>query len=174
MTHNTQVTLFIAALGVTWGIGTALLLFSNGVMLGAVGLDYVLAGESRFLFGWLLPHGSTEITAILLAGQAGFVLAAALIGWGRRVSLRDRVRLISGDLVTLIGGIAILLIWSGFIEAFLSQYHEPTLPYALKIGFGAAEIGLLVLWLACSGRRPRRGAGADTAAGTASVTDRAR
>ena len=32
--------------------------------------DYILAGESVFLLGWLLPHGAIEIPAILLAGQA--------------------------------------------------------------------------------------------------------
>ena len=152
MTHNTQVSLLVMALGATWGIGTALLLFSNGVMLGAVALDYVQAGESQFLLGWLLPHGVTEITAILLAGQAGFVLAAVLIGWGDRRRLRERLRRVSGDLVTLITGVAVLLVWSGVVEAFLSQYHEPALPYALKIGLGAIEMALLALWLMASGK----------------------
>ena len=80
MTHNTKVSIFTMALGMTWGVGTIMMLFYNGVILGVVGLDYVQAGEAKFLLGWLLPHGSVEIPAILLAGQAGFVLAGALIG----------------------------------------------------------------------------------------------
>jgi hypothetical protein len=97
-----------------------------------------------------------------VAGQAGLVLAGALIGRGRRAPLRERMRRIGGDLVTLIGGIIVLLVWAGAIEAFLSQYHEPVLPYSLKIGVGCAQMGLLALWLGFSGRRPTAADESDT------------
>ncbi|MBI5091031.1 MAG: stage II sporulation protein M [Candidatus Hydrogenedentes bacterium] len=161
MTHNTQVSVFVMALGLTWGIGTTLLLFANGVMLGAVALDYVLAGQTRFVAGWLLPHGSVEIPAILLAGQAGLVLAGALIGWGTRDSLRTRLRSISADLITLIFGVAIMLVWAGIVEACFSQFHEPILPYSLKILFGVVELVLLTAFLGWSGRRRANGGDPD-------------
>jgi len=153
MTHNTKVAIFTLALGMTWGIGTLIMLFYNGVILGAVALDYVMAGETTFLLGWLLPHGAIEIPAIVLAGQSGLVLAGALIGWGKPLSLKMRLRKISADLVTLIFGVAVMLIWAGIVEAFFSQYHEPVLPYEVKIGFGILELVLLVLFLARSGGR---------------------
>ncbi|MDY7036260.1 MAG: stage II sporulation protein M [Thermodesulfobacteriota bacterium] len=156
MTHNTKVSILALALGMTWGIGTVILLFINGVMLGAVVLDYILGGEAKFLAGWLLPHGTVEIPAILLAGQAGLVLAFALIGWGRPVPLKARIRKISGDLVTLISGVALMLVWAGLIEAFFSQYHEPVLPYEVKIGFGMIELILLSLFLGKSGKKDDR------------------
>ena len=152
MTHNTKVAIFTLALGTTWGIGTLIMLFYNGVILGAVAIDYVLAGESAFLLGWLLPHGAIEIPAILLAGQAGIVLASALIGWGKPISLRMRLRQISPDLVTLICGVALMLVWAGIIEAFFSQYHEPVLPYTFKIAFGCIELLILVFFLGRAGR----------------------
>ena len=43
---------------------------------------------------------------------------------------------------------AILLVWSGIVEAFLSQYHEPVVPYGFKIGLGLVEVALLIAWLA--------------------------
>ncbi len=156
MTHNTKVSIFTLALGMTWGIGTLIMLFYNGVILGAVALDYVLAGQTSFLLGWLLPHGAIEIPAIVLAGQSGLVLAGALIGWGQPVALKMRLRKIGGDLVTLIFGVAVMLVWAGIVEAFFSQYHEPVLPYGVKIGFGALELILLVLFLARSGRNRKR------------------
>jgi uncharacterized membrane protein SpoIIM required for sporulation len=104
--------------------------------------------------GWLLPHGAIEIPAILLAGQAGLILASALIGWGKPLSLRMRLRKISADLVTLIFGVAVMLVWAGIIEAFFSQYHEPVIPYAAKIGFGILELILLTLFLSKSGKGP--------------------
>jgi uncharacterized membrane protein SpoIIM required for sporulation len=152
MTHNTKVSILAMALGMTWGVGTIILLFYNGVILGAVAVDYCAAGQTKFLLGWLLPHGAFEIPAILIAGQAGLVLANALIGWGQRTSLRTRLRAISRDLVTLIAGAAIFLVWAGFVEAFLSQYHEPIVPYGVKIGFGSAELALLFLFLSKCGK----------------------
>ena len=153
MTHNTKVAIFTLALGLTWGIGTLIMLFYNGIILGAVAVDYVMAGETSFLLGWLLPHGAVEIPAILLAGQAGIVLAGALIGWGKPISLRMRLRKISNDLVTLISGVALMLVWAGIIEAFFSQYHEPVMPYAVKIGFGVFELIILALFLGMAGRK---------------------
>ncbi len=153
MTHNTKVSIFTLALGITWGIGTLIMLFYNGIILGAVALDYALAGETPFLLGWLLPHGAIEIPAIILAGQSGLVLAGALIGWGKPISLRTRLRIISGDLVTLIIGVAVMLVWAGIVEAFFSQYHEPVIAYEIKIGFGVLELILLVFFLARSGKK---------------------
>jgi len=153
MTQNTQVAILCLSLGMSWGIGTVVLLFYNGAVLGAVIFDYLMAGQGRFLCGWLLPHGVVEIPAFLIAGQAGLVLAAALIGWGDRTPARTRLRRAWPDLGALIGGVAVLLVWSGFVESFLSQYHEPVLPYSLKIGFGALEALLLTLFLARSGSK---------------------
>jgi uncharacterized membrane protein SpoIIM required for sporulation len=153
MTHNTRVAILTLALGMTWGIGTLMMLFYNGVTLGAVAIDYVLAGETPFLLGWLMPHGVIEIPAILLAGQAGIVLAGALIGWGKPISLRMRLRKISNDLATLICGVALMLVWAGIVEAFFSQYHEPVLPYSIKIAFGAFELIILALFLGRAGRK---------------------
>lgn len=158
ITNNTGVALKTLAFGVTWGIGTIVVLFSTGVMLGAVSLDYLLAGHAKFLLGWLLPHGSFEIPAILIAGQAGLMLGGALIGWGSRETMATRLRAISGDLVTLIAGVTLMLIWAGIIEAWFSQYHAPVLPYWVKIAFGCVEVVLLVAYFGWCGRTENPGA----------------
>jgi len=153
MTHNTQVSIFTMALGMTWGVGTVVMLFYNGVILGAIATDYVADGQGKFLVGWLLPHGSFEIPAILIAGQAGLLLGRAIIGRGTRKNLAERLREIGPDVVTLIGGVGVMLIWAGLVESFFSQYHEPVLPYSIKIGFGLVELVALTLFLWKSGRK---------------------
>ena len=153
MTHNTKVSIFTLALGMTWGVGTIISLFYNGVILGAVAVDYIRAGQTKFLLGWLMPHGVIEIPAILIAGQAGLMLAFALIGRGKRNTMRARLREISGDIATLIFGFTLMLIWAGFIESFLSQYHEPVIPYSAKIAFGCVELVLLTVFLSKSGTK---------------------
>jgi uncharacterized membrane protein SpoIIM required for sporulation len=156
MTHNTRVAVFILALGITWGIGSVLMLFYNGVIIGAIAFDYARAGYTTFLLGWLLPHGVVEIPAILIAGQAAFVLAGALIGRGDRMPRADRLRAVVPSLVTLAGGCAVMLVWAGTIESFISQYHQPVLPYAAKIGFGCFELLALTLLLTTGGRQRGR------------------
>ena len=153
MTNNIKVSFFTMALGLTWGIGTFISLFYNGVILGAVCFDYVIDGQAKFLAGWLLPHGSVEIPSILLAGQAGFLIASALIGWGQRNTMRERFRELVPDLTAIILAAALILVWAGIIEAFFSQYHEPVLPYSVKITFGLVQLIALFVFLARSGRK---------------------
>lgn len=152
MTHNTRISILVLALGISWGVGSMILLFYNGVILGAVMADYLLAHEGVFLAGWLLPHGTVEIPSILIAGEAGLLLASAMIGWGNRQSLKTRLRSILPDLVTLIGGVACLLVWAGLVEAFFSQNHEPVIPYSVKISVGLVELLLLFSFLFFGGR----------------------
>lgn len=152
LVNNARVSILALALGMTFGAGTVLLLFFNGVLVGAVCADFVLAGETAFLAGWLLPHGSIELPAIVLAGQAGLLLGHAMIGWGDRRPRTARLASVAPDLLTLIGGSAVMLAWAAVVEAFLSQYHEPQVPYALKIGFGMLELAGLGLYIGLAGR----------------------
>lgn len=151
MANNIGVSFTSMAAGMTFGILTILIVFSNGLDLGAVAFDYIHAGQSKFLLGWLLPHGVFEIPALLIASQAGFVLAGALIGWQSRLTRSERLRAVSADVFTLAAGSTVLLVWAGLIESFVSQYHQPVLPYAFKIAFGLAELVVLVAFLARSG-----------------------
>jgi uncharacterized membrane protein SpoIIM required for sporulation len=152
MANNIRVAINTLAFGLTYGIGSVLLLFYNGVVLGGVGADYILDGQSTFLCAWLLPHGSFELTAIFIAGQAALVLARAMIGWGTREGMRSRLRATVPDLATLIGGAALMLVWAGLVESYLSQYHAPVVPYFYKIAFGVAELIVLGAFFKWCGR----------------------
>ena len=147
--HNIEVAMLAAALGVTFGIGTALLLFENGVLLGAVAVRYTQQGFGLFMTAWLLPHGVFEIPSILIAGQAGFYLARVLL---RRREDRD-VRQSMREWLVLIAGTAMMLVWAGMMEAFFSQHHAPVLPYGFKVAVGVAELALLTVYLSLIGRR---------------------
>jgi uncharacterized membrane protein SpoIIM required for sporulation len=147
--HNIQVALLAAALGVTFGIGTALLLFENGVLLGAVAVHYTRQGFGLFMTAWLLPHGVFEIPSILIAGQAGFYLARLLLRRREDRNVRQAMR----EWLVLVAGLAMMLVWAGFMEAFFSQHHAPVLPYGFKVAVAAAELALLTIYLLMIGRR---------------------
>lgn len=151
MQNNITVSLRAIAFGITFGIGTLILLFYNGILMGGICVDYIAAGKGVFLAGWLLPHGSIEIPSILIAGQAGFVIAKTLISF-RKEDFHQKLRAVGPDIAVLTGGLAVMLIWAGLIEAFFSQYHEPVIPYWLKIAFGIIEVIALGVFLMYGGR----------------------
>ena len=146
--HNIEVALVAAALGVTFGIGTALLLFENGVLLGAVAVHYTQRGFGLFMTAWLLPHGVFEIPSILIAGQAGFYLARLLLHRREDRNVRQAMR----EWLVLVAGLAMMLVWAGLMEAFFSQHHAPVLPYGFKVAIAAAELVLLTIYLLLIGR----------------------
>ena len=147
--HNIQVSLLAAALGVTFGIGTALLLFENGILLGAVAVRYTQQGFGLFMSAWLLPHGAFEIPSILIAGQAGFYLARLLLRRREDRNVREAMK----EWLVLVAGLAMMLVWAGLMEAFFSQHHAPVLPYGFKIAVAISELVLLTIYLLMVGRR---------------------
>lgn len=152
MVNNTKVTILAMVLGFLWGIFTFVMLFYNGTLIGVVMFDYIADGQGTFLTAWLLPHGSFELPAIFIGGQAGLVIARTMFGWGTNLKLRQRFSRIRGDLLTLIGGAALLLVWAGIVESFLSQYHAPQF-YPWKIAFGVIQLIALILYLSFAGRK---------------------
>lgn len=155
MRNNITVSIRALALGMTWGIGTVASLFYNGIIVGQVTAEYVNAGQSAFVAGWLLPHGSIELPAIFIAGQCGLILAGALIGRGSRKSLSERFRAVGPDVITIIGGVAVMLVWAGIVESYFSQHHQPRLPYWIKITFGSLQLLGLVAFLSSAWWRAR-------------------
>jgi uncharacterized membrane protein SpoIIM required for sporulation/uncharacterized RDD family membrane protein YckC len=119
LTNNIQVTLLAFAFGLTAGAGTAFVLITNGIQLGAVAGWMTARGNSAALWGWIMPHGGTELLAITLAGGAGFVLARAIIAPGevrRGVALRK----VAPSALFIELGVMVMLVFAGIIEGFVS------------------------------------------------------
>ena len=151
-THNIEVSFAVFALGLTFGVGTAALLVFNGVPLGALAMQYHLAGKAIFFWAWILPHGIPELTSIAIAGGAGLLLARGLLLPGPR-RRRDALRAEARQSATLVVGLIPILVLAGVIEGTVSQVHAPVLPYAAKLAF-AALIGCAVYgYLLLAGRQ---------------------
>ena len=147
-THNIQVAFLAFALGITVGVGTALMLFVNGLLLGALAQVYTAKGMAGWFWAWILPHGIPEITAICIAGAAGFVIARGQVaprGLPRGLALRqEAVRA-----VKLLFGTLALFVLAGLIEGTVSQLHPPKLSVAFKVSF-ALSVGVGVYAYLCS------------------------
>lgn len=145
-THNIRVSIFAFGLGLTFGVGTLVLLFYNGALLGSIAQAYLADGVFEFFVAWVGPHGSIEIPSIIFAGTAGFMLARAQWRLDGSTTWRQ-IAQIRPQLTALILGTASLLVIAGLIEGGFSQINEPTLPYPLKITVAATLFVTLCLYL---------------------------
>ncbi|HTP50898.1 MAG TPA: stage II sporulation protein M [Anaeromyxobacteraceae bacterium] len=148
--NNVAVVALAFALGLTGGLGTAAVLIGNGLLLGAVAAHCERHGMLRPLLGFVAAHGPAELAAVLLAAQAGFLLAAAVWAPGelsRQDALRERARE-GGRLlvlvVPLLGGVAL-------VESHVSP--AATLSAGWKAALGLALVAALAIYLAWPGRR---------------------
>ncbi|MBI5570165.1 MAG: stage II sporulation protein M [Desulfomonile tiedjei] len=149
MTHNISVTFLTFAAGITFGVGTIYLLGLNGLLLGTIAGLCFRHQLSLQLWSFVLPHGSLELSAIVLSGAAGLILGHALVDPGpyRRLeflSVRSR------DAVALALGCVPLLAIAGVIEAFFSP---SPLPPWLKLGTAGVLFLLLVTLLGLAAAR---------------------
>lgn len=118
--HNSRIAILAFALGFVAGLPTLLLLFYNGLTLGAFVALYTSRGLGWDIWGWLLPHGVTELTAIMLAGGAGLMLAQALVFSGAQPRL-DALRERGKPAAVIVIGTVLMLFVAGIIEGIFRQ-----------------------------------------------------
>lgn len=119
MINNITVSLKAFIFGVTLGLGTAYILYKNGLLLGSLTAMFYLYGDPIHYWSLILPHGVIELTAIFISGAAGFILAKSLLIPGK---LTRKASVIQGshNALGLMGGVVIFLIIAGLIEGFFT------------------------------------------------------
>lgn len=150
VTNNVQVTIAAFAMGLTAGLGTAWLLVANGISVGAVVGLYAAKGIAPLLLAFIAPHGALELTAICIAGGAGFLLAAALLVPGARTR-REALVESGARAIRLMAGSSLLLVVAGTLEGFVSPIEW--WPLAGKLAVSGVTVVLLVEYLRL-GRAP--------------------
>jgi uncharacterized membrane protein SpoIIM required for sporulation len=151
--NNVSVTLVAFALGITFGLGTAWLMFQNGVMLGALGAVFYEAGETMSFCTGVLPHGVLEIPACLLGGAGGFILAQAQL----RVQPWPRVQEIARcakEALWLVAGCVPLLAMAAFLEAVVARAPDALLDSGFKLVVAALFGSVFVAYFTLFGRAP--------------------
>lgn len=161
--HNNVTAAALAfGLGLTAGLGTALLLLLNGLLLGSVLAYTAQHGLALSLLAFTAAHGPLELSALLLAAQAGFVLAGALVEpgeWPRGLALEAAGR----EAASLLGVVVPALMVAALLEAAVSP--SPAYPAAAKVALGVALA--LALWGWLLGTRFLRPSGAKPGPGPA-------
>ncbi len=142
--NNVRVALLCFAAGLFFSIGTGMLLLYNGIMVGAFQYFFHQQGvlNDSLLTIWM--HGTLEISAIIIAGAAGFALGNGFLFPGtytRSVSFRHGARL---GLKVVIGLVPVFII-AGFIESFLTR-HALSMPPALALSIIVCSLSFVIYY----------------------------
>jgi uncharacterized membrane protein SpoIIM required for sporulation len=144
-TNNVRVSLMAFAGGVTAGLLTALVLVSNGVLLGVIAGLATSAGHAGRLAELTAAHGFLELSCIVVTGAAGLRLGWAIVAPGTRP--RGRAVIDEGRAaVLLVLGTAPWLVLAGLVEGFVTP-RGIGVPGALIAGVTLSAIFWgLALW----------------------------
>ncbi len=146
MFNNLQVMAKFFFLGITFGLGTLLITFYNGVMVGSFHHMMINEGQGVALFSAVYMHGTIELTSIVVSTAAGFVLARGLLfpgTYSRMVSFRKYAA--QGG--TIVIGIMPLVVVAAFIEGYLTRYYQNlSLSFAVIIASVAVVIWYYILY----------------------------
>ena len=122
MTNNLSVSFATFAGGIVFGLGTFFLLLNNGMMLGVIGAACHQYSMSIALWSFVVPHGSLELPAIIIAGGAGFRIGHAMLFPG---GYRWKESVARGGIEAsrLVSGVIPMLIVAGCLEGLADFPH---------------------------------------------------
>lgn len=146
--NNVQVAFLAFAAGALAGLGTVVILVTNGLHLGSALAVFANRGVLSSIGAFIAPHGFVELSAICIAGGAGLWMGSGLLLPGRLprpAAFAQRAR----DAVALVGGVAAMLVVAGVIEGAVSPAR---IPPGAKHAVGALMAALTVLYFARAGR----------------------
>lgn len=123
--HNFKVGLLAMATGVLASVPTVFLMIFNGMIMGVFVAIHYQAGIRAEMWAWLLPHGITELGAIVLCGGVGLMLGQAVLNPGQK-SRRRQLTEAGREAAWVCLGVGGMLIVAAIIESFVRQSHWTT------------------------------------------------
>lgn len=122
-TNNLKVALLTFFAGFFATIGTHILLFSNGVMLGSFQYFFQTKGllVTSFLGIWI--HGAFEISAIVLAGGAGITAGNGLL-FPKSYTRLQSLRLSTMRGMKIMLSLIPFIIAAGFLESYVTRNYQ--------------------------------------------------
>jgi uncharacterized membrane protein SpoIIM required for sporulation len=130
--NNISVSFLAFVLGLFTAFGTAFILLQNGIMLGCF---FTLFYQNNVLdkalkVVWI--HGTLEISAIIIAGCAGFILGNSFVFPGTHTRIYALKQGGKAGIKIIIGLLPVF-ICAGFLESFVTRYTEMPLSVSLLI-----------------------------------------
>lgn len=148
-THNSSVAILTYGLGFVFGLPVVLLLLYTGMTLGAMTALFHERGLAVEWWSWILPHGVSELTAIVFCGGAGFAIGRQLVFPGPYDRLHA-LAVAGRRMGAVVAGSIAMLLLAGFVEGVFRQVVQDVgARYVLASLFAV----LWVCYFALAGRR---------------------
>jgi uncharacterized membrane protein SpoIIM required for sporulation len=150
-TNNAWIAAQCVLFGVT-GIWPLFVIVQNAMGVGIAGAVMAAHGRGDVMVLYILPHGMLEMTSIFVAAAAGLHVFWAWAAPGHR----SRAAALAAEgraLATVAIGLVFALALSGLVEGFVTGW---SLPWPVKIGIGAAALGVFLAYMLVLGRRAYR------------------
>ena len=151
-TNNAYVAAQSILFGVLLGLPVLYVLLTNAVNVGVAGGLMAANDRTGLFFGLILPHGLLELTAVFVACGLGLKLGWTVVDPGGRTRARALTEegraVVAGAL-----GLALVLLVSGIIEAFVTPSPLPTWA---RLAIGVLAELLFLAWVFGPGRRAHR------------------
>ena len=130
--NNIKVSFMVFIGGLLASLGTIWFLFNNGMMLGAFQTFFFMKnlGWQSVLVVWI--HGTLEISAIIIAGGAGFILGNSIL-FPKTYRRIDSVKRGARDGMKLMIGLVPVFIAAAFLEGFITRYATMPKPLSISI-----------------------------------------
>lgn len=141
--HNFKVGVLAMAVGILAAIPTALLMFYNGMILGVFAAVHHQSGIYSEMWAWILPHGVTEMGAVILCGGVGILIGKSAIAPGK-ISRYQSLKLSARAAGLTLAGAGVMLFFAAIIESFLRQSNLST---ASRLWFAAATLLFWILYI---------------------------
>lgn len=119
--NNILVSFKVFVYGIFASVGTGLYLFYNGLMVGTFVMFFYKENQLSQALPVIMLHGTIELSSIVIAAGAGFVMGNSLLfpkTYSRLVSFKMGTK---RGLKMVIGLVPFFII-AGFIESFVTRY----------------------------------------------------
>lgn len=140
--NNVFVSFQAFLLGMFTHIGTSYALVSNGIMVGSFVTFFYQKNLLTTSVFTIMIHGALELSAITIAGAAGFILSSSFLfpgTYSRMHSFKNGAKKGTKLMVMLIP----IFIVAGFIESFITRYYQ-TMPIALTLFIIIGSLSFIV------------------------------
>lgn len=119
--NNIMVSLKVFVFGVFFSLGTGLFLFYNALMVGTFMMFFFQESQLSQALPVIMLHGTIELSSIVIAAAAGFVMGNSILFPGTYSRLTSfRMGAIKG--LKIVMGLVPFFILAGFIESFITRY----------------------------------------------------
>ncbi len=119
--NNIMVSLKVFVFGVFFSLGTGLFLFYNALMVGTFMMFFYNESQLSQALPVILLHGTIELSSIVIAAAAGFVMGNSILFPGTYSRLTAfKMGAIKG--LKIVTGLIPFFIIAGFIESFITRY----------------------------------------------------